>query len=439
MTSSKGLPCPMPAVVATARAGGTLATVRALGREKIPVTVLSGHRVAAAAWSRFASAVEDVPAESDAGFIDRLCEIARGRPEQVLLPTSDQTAWLYAKHAERLGRRFLTYQPSVDVIESVLDKSRLAELARRADVPTLDTWTPSSAAHVEELAPGLSFPVLIKPRSHIQRANNHKGVLARTSADLVEAYARMVRNENDMQQKAGRDAVAPPILQRFVPMGRDGVRSVSGFIDRSGELFVTRTSAKVALRMYPAGVGVCYESRPRSEELSQAAWRLCRAAGFHGVFEIEFMPSAAGWSVIDFNPRLFSQVGLDIARGMPLPTLLWLAAQGEGDALRQAVQAARDVEPTCGHVSLYDRFTVAAMLAAMTLTSRGPQPERDSLRAWRLAHAPKAVDYAWDRQDLWPGLVHACSELGLGLKALPRFLRRVLPATSYAGAGVGAR
>ena len=369
-----------------------------------------------------------MPPETDERFVDHLCRLGQTRPGSVLLPTSDQTAWLYAREAGRLGTCFRSYQPAPEVLASVLDKARLAETARRAGATTLDTWIPGSLGDVRTLAPDLIYPILIKPRSHVDRMNSRKGELANDADELVRCYERMVRREHEAQSHADHEDVDLPILQHFVPMGPEGVHSVTGFIDRSGELFVTRISAKVFLRMYPAGVGVCYESRPANAGLSDAAYRLCRTAGFHGVFEIEFIRSGANWSVIDFNPRLFSQVGLDIARGMPLPKLLWLAALDRHDELDHAVRAAAAAQDD-STTALYDRFTLGAMLTAMALTARAPKAERAYWHAWRRRHADHAVDFMWDRHDVWPGIAHTCSELALGLKALPRFVRGHIQAT----------
>jgi predicted ATP-grasp superfamily ATP-dependent carboligase len=426
------------AVLATARAGGTLAAVRSLGAKGIPVTVLASQFLAAARWSRFTASAQAMPAENDPRFLERLCALGAARPGQVLLPTSDQTAWLYAREQDTLCSHFRTYLPPLEVIETVLDKARLADLGRRAGVPVIDTWAPGSPAEAAKLAPQLTYPVLIKARSHIERQGNHKGLLVHDAEGFVQAYARMVSLENAAQRQAGLPDVPPPVVQRFVPMGREGVCSVSGFIDRTGTLFVSRVSAKVFLRMQPAGVGVCYEARPPSAELSEAARKLCLAAGFFGAFEIEFVRWGAGWAPIDFNPRLFSQVGLDVARGMPLPHLLWLAALDRRDELAQAVEAARAAESDPAAHALYDRFTLGTMLTAMAVTKRATKAERAYWHDWRRTHAPMAVDYAWDRRDLLPGLVHAASEILLGLRALPRFLRAAMPAAPEANVGAKA-
>ena len=47
-------------------------------------------------------------------------------------------------------------------------------------------------------------------------------------------------------------------------MGSQAVQSITGFIDRTGEHFVTRRSVKIFQRSQPVGVGVCHRSLPPS-------------------------------------------------------------------------------------------------------------------------------------------------------------------------------
>ena len=100
-------------------------------------------------------------------------------------------------------------------------------------------------------------------------------------------------------------------------------------------------STKVFQRSQPVGVGVCFESLPTDPVLSNAVRRLCRELGYFGIFEVEFLWFDGRWAAIDFNPRLFNQIGMDIRRGMPLPLLACLDAAGETAALRDAVAKAQ--------------------------------------------------------------------------------------------------
>jgi hypothetical protein len=82
-----------------------------------------------------------------------------------------------------------------------------------------------------------------------------------------------------------------PILQPFVSPGREVVHSITGFIDKTGNFFVTRHSTKILQRSPPLGIGICFESLPAAPSLSKAMHRPCRDIGYFGIFEVEFVCS----------------------------------------------------------------------------------------------------------------------------------------------------
>lgn len=413
----------LPLLLATAASGGTVAAVRHLGALGINVGVVSSQRLGAAAWSRHAARSYSAPPESDGHrFIERLLAIGAAEPGQVLLPTSDETAWLYTENAERLQRHFCLYQPSIAVLQRILDKKLFADAATRAGLSVLPSWDPRDIDEVAALAPTLTYPILIKPRTHVHRLRNDKGVVVDSAAELISQYQRFIHRE---RARGADSSLLPdaslPILQQFVRVGGEGVHSVTGFIDRTGELFVTRCATKVFQRSQPVGVGVCFESLPPAPALSDAVRRLCLELGYSGIFEVEFLWFDGRWATIDFNPRLFNQVGMDIRRGMPLPLLAYLDAAGETSALRDAVAKAQAEDD--GQTVFYDRFTLRAILLAQVLTARISQEDHAYWRGWMKQHATHAVDFAIDGSDPMPGFIHAASEIYLGLKSLPRFLR----------------
>jgi D-aspartate ligase len=264
----------------------------------------------------------------------------------------------------------------------------------------------------------LPYPILIKPRTQLYRRSNDKGIVVNSADELNTQCARLFKRElKDTNLLLGDANI---ILQRFVG-GASQVHSVSGFIDRTGELFITRHSAKVFQRSQPVGVGVCFESQAPNPALSDSVRNLCRELGYFGIFEVEFLWFEGRWNVIDFNPRLFSQVGMDVERGSPLPLFAYLDAAGQADDLQSAVKQAQS-DPDDVEVVFYDRFTFAALLIAQWLTSRISPWDRAYWRAWK-RQKKHVVDFAYDSADRWPGFVHAISEIYLGLMAFPRFLR----------------
>lgn len=411
----------IPVLLASASYGGTIAAVRCLGANGFQVSVVSRHLgLCAAAWSRYVYRSHRAPAEtSNDPFVDRLLSIGAQEPGQLLLPTSDETTWLYAERAADLGSCYRLYQPPIAVIRRILDKKLLAEAAIEAGLTVLPSWHPSTVADVARLAPSLPYPVLIKRSTHVHHAVNHKGVVVRAAGDLVREYESYLR-----QESVRCTGVSPlPFLQRLVNVEEaGGVCSVSGFIDRTGELFVTRRCRKVLQRSQPVGVGVCFEPLPEDPELSDGVRRFCRALGYFGIFEAEFVRFDDAWALIDFNPRLYNQLGMDIRRGMPLPLLACLDAAGETAALRAAVERAQILTDDDQAV-FCDGFTLHAILLARRLTGRISTQELAQWRRWIRGHAGHTVDAAIDPADRVPAVVHALSELWLGLRAVPKFLR----------------
>lgn len=353
-------------------------------------------------------------------------------PGKVLLPTSDETAWLYTCNAAQLARYFRLHQPSVETMERILDKKLLADAAMEAGLAVLPTWEPRGLSDVVASAPSLPYPILIKPRTQLHRVHNDKGAVASSESELIEGFREYLSRESGSQAFLSPEKVpqeftatpraAVPLLQQFVEIGPEGVYSVSGFIDQTGELFVTRQASKVLQRSQPAGVGVCFESLPTDPGLSTAVYRLCRELGYFGIFEVEFIRFDGRWAVIDFNPRLFNQAAMDARRGMPLAHLAYLDAAGKTSELREAVAAAQHADEDHPAV-FYDRFTLRAILLAKMLTRRASREERLYWQWWMERHATHSVDFAMDTTDRMPGLIHAVSDTVLGIKGIARFLR----------------
>jgi predicted ATP-grasp superfamily ATP-dependent carboligase len=247
-------------------------------------------------------------------------------------------------------------------------------------------------------------------------------MIARSKTELIENFREFL----SLEHAEGEDHFLPdtsiPLLQRFVDIGPEGVYSVSGYIDETGEHFVTRHATKVFQRSQPAGVGVCFESLPTDPALSAAVYRLCRKLGYFGIFEVEFLRFDGRWAIIDFNPRLFNQAGMDAHRGMPLSLFAYLESAGKLSDLHDAIAIAQE-EGEDKPAVFYDRFTLRAILTAKTLTRRVSREERHYWRNWIKRNASHSVDFAADRSDLMPGVIHALSETILGVRAFRKFFR----------------
>jgi predicted ATP-grasp superfamily ATP-dependent carboligase len=193
--------------------------------------------------------------------------------------------------------------------------------------------------------------------------------------------------------------------------------SLTGFIDRSGTRTILNAARKVLQRSRPAGVGLAFESIAVPEPLGDEALRLCRHIGAFGVFEIEFVWHDGAWRVIDFNPRFYQEMRLDIARGVPLPLFAYLDACGDFAALDAALAAARNAaRPALG---FSDMFTTTLMMGLrMAANFRAVR----AAIAWHWRHRGALVDATFDWRDPLPFLAHAFCELRLGFEQFPRLI-----------------
>lgn len=427
-----------PAVLlGSASSGGTLAAMRHLDSYGVGVNIIADHTFCAAGWSHCAAHHYKGPVESDSiGYLARLLAIGKADPGQVLLPTSDELVWLYTSNASLLARYFRLYQPSLETIKRILDKALLEKAATTAGLAVLPSWDPQSLDELAELAPRLPYPVLIKPRTHVHRLRNDKGVVVHSPDELAAEYPRFLARERYRFDDTPRAPNAVrPVIQQFVEIGREGVISISGFIGRSADVFVTRRSTKILQRSRPVGVGVCYESCPADPALSEAVNRLCRELGYFGLFEVEFILYDGAWAIIDFNPRLFNQIGLDLRRGLPLPMLAYLDALGETDALHTLAATAGRENPA-EKVVFCDSFTLHAILLAQALCMRARLKDLAHWRSWARQNRAHMVHFASDHSDPMPGIIHILSELYLGFRAAPRFVRTMLPSSPLVARGL---
>jgi len=155
--------------------------------------------------------------------------------------------------------------------------------------------------------------------------------------------------------------------------------------------------------------------------------RLCRATGYYGVFEVEFLRHDDRLELIDFNPRFYGQLAFDIGRELPLPHLVWLAAQRREAELQEEVARAQAWQGGDGLVYC-NRFTFSLMLTMQSISGRMTSAEVTRWREWlrRSRNREKAVDAMYSANDVAPGVVSAFRELSRALRHPRDFYRQVI-------------
>ncbi len=387
---------------------GTLAAARAYGRAGIKVAMADERRQARALWSRHVSEkLVHPPLSRPKELVDWLVDWGTKNPGTLLYPPNDHLAWLFAAERGRLSKAFAMFSPSEDAVFTLLDKKRLHEVCARVgiDVPlTLGVADIADGASAPASPREVPFPVLLKPRTQVYLTGGIKGFIARDRAELDAELARfrqLVAFDPVLAER--HPDIAEPMLQQYLPAAETSIASVSGFVSADGAI-VARGAMKVLQRPRKVGIGLCFEGRSPEPQLVDKLAALCKEVGYHGAFEAEFIVNGDERLLIDFNPRFYSQMGFDIARGLSLPMLVLRSAHGEHAAVKDELARARAWKGRGDEV--YCHKTMLDLV--LGLQGLSGQMTRDEVRRWRGWHAGKSVtDAVRDPEDRMPAVVDA--------------------------------
>jgi predicted ATP-grasp superfamily ATP-dependent carboligase len=375
--------------------------------------VASESRFGAAGWSRFATRHLKCPPHSDPRrFLAWLLEFGKAHPGHVLYPTSDDTAWLYASHRDELLQYFRMYQPGVSAVYSLLNKWRLKELALAEGIDFPRTWLPRSPQELREIALSARFPVLLKPVTHVLRTNRAKGAIVSRPQDLASQHAALLGNVYGQNLVDFDPDVVHSMVQELHPQASEGIYSISGFVDEAGGLQGARASLKVLQRPRRVGVGVCFEGAEIRPELVAAVVRMCRRVGYHGVFEVEFIKCEDKYLMIDFNPRFYGQMAFDIARGLPVPLMVYHAALGNMTRVRELATAAGEALAQDGISAHCNRLEFEIMLRLQRLGRGLSSREVAGWRMWYGENQRRMIDPVFECDDRLPFVAEIARQLG---------------------------
>jgi predicted ATP-grasp superfamily ATP-dependent carboligase len=373
--------------------------------------VLDAQRFAPVAWSRHVVHREVIPkVRPIAQFIDALLTFGARNPGHVLYASSDDLAWAFAEREAVLRRSFRLLTPPFACVVRLLDKRELYNACSDAGVPVPHTWFPESDEDIDLVGKVARFPVIIKPRSQVFFTSARKGAIVTSSAGLRAQYSAFARdNRYEAAISLERPAMARPMIQEL--HAAEPIYSVSGFCEPTRGLFVARGARKVLQWPRRAGVGIAFEDAPLRTALAEGVRRLCELTGFFGIFEAEFVNAGDGMRLIDFNPRLFNQVGFDVKRALPSPYFAYLLARGDLDRLDEAVHAAQDWNLHRGAV-----FKHGAMIAWTRVAERlvGRTPESFAVHDGE--GSSMVVDAATDPHDGVPGILERAQQVTRALQ-----------------------
>ncbi|MGQ0702392.1 MAG: hypothetical protein ACT4PM_04575 [Gemmatimonadales bacterium] len=295
----------------------------------------------------------------------------------MLLPCSDQWAREVARLPPGLRRRFPASVPPPDVLETLLDKVRLADLLDRVEVPHPWSAPVSSERDLENI------PIKIRDRSFLKPADSQsffarfgvKAFLPRSQAELSTLLAEC--------RKAGFGM----LVQEYVPGPPSNHFFIDGFVDRTGT--VRARFARRRLRMYPPEFGnstLMVSIAPEEVGDAVASLDLLLAAlSYRGIFSAEFKRDQRDGvtRLLEVNARPWWYVEFAARCGVNVCSLAVL------DALERPVPTVSSY--SVGRRCVYPSYDLSAA------RSDGQVGLLDLARSWIGAYQPV---FRW--ADPWP-------------------------------------
>src|SRR5215213_10732452 len=273
-----------------------LGVVRSLGRQGVPVTVVSYDRRDIAPSSRYVREVIPAPHpdKDEAQFVKVLLETAHRCPGSLLIPASDAALGTVAGHKTSLeDAGLIVASDGSEMTETLLNKATTFALARSAGVPSPATFAVSDQDDVRRFCASAEFPAVLKPElSHLYRELvGVKWTRVESPEEALRAYA------------VARSLSLEVVLQELIP-GDEQCGAVYNSYFWNGEPLVEFTSRKI--RNSPPETGspsvVVSEWIP---EVAEQGRRLLGAARFSGYSCTEFKrdPRDGQYKVMEVNAR----------------------------------------------------------------------------------------------------------------------------------------
>ena len=232
-----------------------------------------------------------------------------GLQRAVLVPCSDDWARAVASLPSALNNRFFSSSPSVELVDTMVDKWRFSRLLERSQVPHPSTQLIDSAEAMQRLPESAFRGAFLKPLSSAEFARRH-GVKGFTVESQAEALSLL--NVLDL----------PVMLQEYIPGPPTSHFFVEGFRDRTG--LVRGLLARQRLRMFPLDLGnsSLMQSVPLSEvaPAAESLTALLDRLAYRGVFSAEFKKDSRDgqFKILEINARPWwyvefaSRCGVDV-------------------------------------------------------------------------------------------------------------------------------
>jgi D-aspartate ligase len=262
------------------------------------------------------------PLDDPDATLHGLLELGRSfQKKPILFYGDDAMLLLISRHREQLNQVFRFLVPPMDLLDTLVDKTRFAALAAELELPV------PKSIRSRDLADGAaleSFPLpcVIKPANHLgwfkssviqeQGGLPRKVLYADNRADLRRLCDKMRQFTDDF------------LLQQYIPGGPECIYSFHAYLDRNGHVLASYAGRKI--RTYPRESGLStYLELIHDPRLAQTGLEILRKLQFVGVVKLDFKkdPGSDQFFLLEANPRFTLWNFLAAAAGVNLPLVAY--------------------------------------------------------------------------------------------------------------------
>lgn len=242
----------------------------------------------------------------------------------VLYYGNDATLLLVSRARERLARSFRFALPPPELVETLVDKSRFAELAGRRGLNVPPSARSEELGSAAELLARIELPCAFKP-------NCHTNWLSRR-APIDHVPKKALRADTREQAIALYDELSsfgPFIVQHWVEGGEDSVVSFHCYADEASRVLGWFVGRKI--RTYPKEAGIStYLELVHDPDVTRVGHDIVSRLGIVGPLKIDFKRDARTGElyVFELNPRYTLWCYLGMASGVNLPALAYASLSG---------------------------------------------------------------------------------------------------------------
>ena len=299
-------------LVTDASRGSAVAFIRSLGRRGWRVTAADTDRRSPGFRSRWTTdrLVYPDPVERAEAAVEVLALAARRSAVDLLIPITDEIGLPLAAARDQFEGSTRLALPHPSALAVAHDKRRTLDMAARLGVPIPTTCEVTNADHAAQVAKGLGWPVVVKPR--VSREPRADGTIDAFSVAYAGDEPRL---RSLVAELEGRTGI---LLQRWQPGEGHGIELLA-HEGRPLAAFQHRRLREVPVT---GGASALRESVPLDPMLYDYASRLLRDLAWTGLAMVEFRLTPTGPELMEINGRVWGSLPLAVRAGMDFPARL---------------------------------------------------------------------------------------------------------------------